>query len=198
MTVFFHYALHGFSNVYLVGNDETKEALIIDPAAFTLGLLDFIEAKGYTINTVLLTHNHSHHVDGLKTLLKIYDATVYSSNTFIDKIPCRVIEDSEKFMVCGMWIEALSVPGHSQDSIVYCIDKLIFTGDTLYAGLIGNTNSLYGNKLLREQIQKKLLSKDEDCLLLPGHGPPSTIAAEKRFNIAFPLKEKTNGNILLL
>jgi len=46
MTVFFHYSLYGFANVYLVGNDDTKEAIIVDPAAFTIGLLDFIEGKG--------------------------------------------------------------------------------------------------------------------------------------------------------
>ncbi len=189
MTVFFHYALHGFSNIYLVGNDVTKEAIIIDPAAFTLGLLDFIESKSYMVKAVLLTHKHKHHVDGLKTLLKIYDASVYSSNSGIGGILCNTVADSEKFEVCGFSVEALSVPGHSQDSIVYCIEKLLFTGDTLYAGLIGNTLSQYGNKLLREQIQKKLFVKDDDCLVLPGHGPPSTIATEKLYNSAFALKD---------
>ncbi|MBU1079580.1 MAG: MBL fold metallo-hydrolase, partial [Spirochaetes bacterium] len=115
MTVFFHYALHGFANVYLVGNDETMEAAIIDPAAFTLGLLDFIEDKGYSVTAVLVTHNHPHHVDGLRTLLRIYDAEVFSSNATLGDIPCRMVRDSETFRVCGLEVQALSVPGHSAD-----------------------------------------------------------------------------------
>ena len=185
MTVFFHYSLHGFANVYLVGNDATKEAVIVDPAAFTLGLLDFIEDKGYAVKAVLVTHNHPHHVDGLQTLLRIYDADVYSSNSTIGNIPCRMVHDTESFTVCGLEVQSLSVPGHSSDSMVYRFDKIIFTGDALHAGLIGKTVSQYGNRLLKEQLVKKVLSLSDDCLVLPGHGPPSTIGAEKLYNLGW-------------
>lgn len=185
MTVFFHYALHGFANVYLVGNDETGEALIVDPAAFTLGLLDFIEGKSYSVKAVLVTHNHAHHVDGLKTLLKIYDAEVYSSNSMLGDLPCRMVRDGDRLDICGLEVGAVSVPGHSADSIAYRIGKLIFTGDALHAGLIGKTLSQYGNRLLREQLSKKILNQADDCIVLPGHGPPSTVGAEKIYNIAW-------------
>ncbi|MBU0928750.1 MAG: MBL fold metallo-hydrolase [Spirochaetes bacterium] len=192
MTVFFHYALHGFANVYLVGNDETMEAAIIDPAAFTLGLLDFIEDKGYSVTAVLVTHNHPHHVDGLRTLLRIYDAEVFSSNATLGDIPCRMVRDSETFRVCGLEVQALSVPGHSADSMAYRLDKLVFTGDALHAGLIGKTMSQYGNRLLKEQLAKKILSLSDDCLVLPGHGPPSSIGAEKLYNLGW---RKTKSEI---
>jgi len=185
VTVFFHYSLHGSANVYLVGNDATREALIIDPAAFTTGLLDFIEGKGYEMKAVLVTHNHAHHVDGLRTLLRIYDAEVYSSNATLGDVPCRMVEDAEEFSVCGLDVKALSVPGHSADSIVYVFDKLLFTGDVLHAGLIGKTMSQYGNRLLKEQLAKKILSLPDDCMVLPGHGPPSTIGAEKLYNLGW-------------
>lgn len=185
MTVFFHYSLYGFANVYLVGNDDTKEAIIVDPAAFTIGLLDFIEGKGYTPKAVLVTHSHAHHVDGLRTLLRIYDAEVYSSNAMIGEIQCRTVRDAEVFSACGLEIEALSVPGHSPDSIVYRIEKLLFTGDTLHAGLVGKTASQYGSRLLKEQLSRKVLNQDDDCIVLPGHGPPSTIGAEKLYNLGW-------------
>ncbi|HPE87969.1 MAG TPA: MBL fold metallo-hydrolase [Spirochaetia bacterium] len=185
MTVFFHYSLYGFANVYLVGNDDTKEAIIVDPAAFTIGLLDFIEGKGYTPKAVLVTHSHAHHVDGLRTLLRIYDAEVYSSNAMIGEIQCRTVRDAEVFSACGLEIEALSVPGHSPDSIVYRIEKLLFTGDALHAGLVGKTASQYGSRLLKEQLSKKVLNQDDDCIVLPGHGPPSTIGAEKLYNLGW-------------
>lgn len=185
MTVFFHYSLYGFANVYLVGNDETKEAIVVDPAAFTIGLLDFIEGKGYTLKAVLVTHNHAHHVDGLRTLLRIYDAEVYSSNAMIGDVQCRTVRDAEAFSVCGLEVEALSVPGHSPDSIVYRIEKLLFTGDALHAGLVGKTASQYGSRLLKEQLSRKVLNQDDDCIVLPGHGPPSTIGAEKLYNLGW-------------
>ena len=185
MTVFFHYSLHGFANVFLVGNDATMEAVIVDPAAFTLGLLQFIEDKGYTVKAVLVTHSHSRHIDGLRTLLRIYDAEVFSSNATLGDIPCRMVTDGENFTVCGLAVQALSVPGHSADSVVYRLDKLLFTGDTLNAGLIGKTMSQYGNKLLKEQLARKGPSLADDCLVLPGHGPPSTIGAEKLYNLGW-------------
>ncbi|MDX9897636.1 MAG: MBL fold metallo-hydrolase [Spirochaetia bacterium] len=187
MTVFFHYAVHGFANVYLVGNDQSHEAAIVDPAAFTLGLLDFIEEKGYVVTSALITHNHAHHVDGLWTLLRIYDAVVYSSNASIDGIQCRMVRDGEEFSVCGLDVQALSVPGHSADSMVYRFDKILFTGDVLHAGLIGKTMSQYGNRLLKDQLNKKILSLSDDCLVLPGHGPPTSIGAEKLYNLGWKM-----------
>lgn len=183
MKVFFHYSLYGFSNVYLVGNDTSRDALLVDPAEFTENLLDFIESNGYYVRAVLITHNHIHHVRGLSTLLKIYDAKVFSSNAEVRDIRCSVLHDGDLIDICGMKVEALSVPGHSSDSIVYKIDKLLFTGDALEAGLIGHTLSQYGNALLREGIDRRILSQSEDCLILPGHGPPSTVGSERLYNL---------------
>ncbi len=183
MKVFFHYSLYGFSNVYLVGNESGGDALLVDPAEFTENLLNFIESNGYYVRAVLVTHNHIHHVRGLSTLLRIYDARVFSSNTEVRDIRCTVLHDGDVIDLCGMRVEALSVPGHSSDSIVYKVDKLLFTGDTLEAGMIGHTLSRYGNALLREGIERRVLSQSEDCLILPGHGPPSTVGAERLYNL---------------
>jgi glyoxylase-like metal-dependent hydrolase (beta-lactamase superfamily II) len=185
MTIFFHYSLYGFANVYLIGNDSTMEAAIVDPAAFTIGLLDFIEDKGYLVTSALITHNHAHHVDGLKTLLRIYDASVYSSNSTLGGVPCKMVRDGDVFSICGLEVQALSVPGHSADSIVYRLGKVVFTGDALHAGLIGKTMSQYGNRLLKEQLSRKVLSLPEDCIVLPGHGPPTSIGAEKLYNLGW-------------
>ncbi len=190
MTLFFHYSLYGFANVYLVGNDETGEAIIVDPAAFTTGLLSFIEDKGYDVRAVLLTHNHLHHVKGLRTLLKIYDAEVFSSNAIVEEAPCRVVHNGETFEACGILVQALSVPGHSADSMVYRMGKLLFTGDTLHAGLIGRTASKYGRGLLKDQLSQKVFSLSDDSIVLPGHGPPSSVGAERLFNVGYRNTER--------
>jgi len=185
MTVFFHYSLHGFANVYLIGNDTTMEAAIVDPASFTIGLLNFIEDKGYKVKAVLITHNHAHHVDGLRTLLRIYDAEVFYSGSSLGELQCTMVNDGDIFDIGGLKVQALSVPGHSADSLVYHLDKIVFTGDTLHAGLIGKTMSQYSNRLLKEQLTKKVLCLPDDTVVLPGHGPPSCIGAEKQFNLGW-------------
>lgn len=185
MTVFFHYSVHGFANVYLVANDATKEALVVDPAAFTLNLLNFIEAKSYAVKAVLVTHNHAHHVDGLRTLLKIYDAEVYYASASLGDLPCTMVKDGDEFTLCGLPVSACSVPGHTADSMVYRFDRLVFTGDALHAGLVGRTMSQYGKRLLKEHLSRKVLSLPDDTIVLPGHGPPSTIRAEKSFNLGW-------------
>jgi hydroxyacylglutathione hydrolase len=193
LKVFFHYSLYGSSNVYLVGEENGGNALLVDPAEFTENLLNFIESNGYYVRTVLLTHSHMHHVRGLSTLLRIYNADVYASNAEVNDTPCRVLHDGDVFDVCGMKVEAFSVPGHSSDSIVYKIDKLLFTGDTLEAGMIGHTLSRYGNALLRESIERRILSQADDCIILPGHGPPSSVGAEKQFNLG--MAEEVVGDL---
>jgi glyoxylase-like metal-dependent hydrolase (beta-lactamase superfamily II) len=195
MTVFFHYSLHGFANVYLIGNDITMEAAIVDPASFTIGLLNFIEDKGYKVKAVLITHNHAHHVDGLRTLLRIYDAEVFYSGSSLGELECTMVKGGDTLNICGLPVQALSVPGHSADSIVYRFDKIVFTGDAIHAGLIGKTLSQYGNRLLKEQLNRKVLSLPADTIVLPGHGPPSCIAAEKKFNLGWlkPQPENQHG-----
>jgi glyoxylase-like metal-dependent hydrolase (beta-lactamase superfamily II) len=185
MTIYFHYSLYGCANVYVIGNDSTGEAIIVDPASFTVSLLAFIEKKGFIIRNVLITHNHQHHVNGLRTLLKIYDAKVHAANIMLEVPNIQIVHDGDVFQACGIDIEAITVPGHSADSIAYRIGKTIFTGDCLHAGLIGKTMSQYSLRLLKEQLSLKILSLCDDCIILPGHGPPSTVGAEKLYNLGF-------------
>jgi hydroxyacylglutathione hydrolase len=177
------YSLYGFSNVYMLGNEATKEALVVDPAEMNVALLDQIEKDSYALKGILITHNHAHHVRGLRTMLKIYDAPVFAANAQVLGVPCRIVRDGESFALCGVTIDVYSVPGHSPDSIVYRVDRLLFTGDALHAGLIGRTLSPYNAVTLAERLQARILAQPDDCVILPGHGPPSTVGTERRFNV---------------
>lgn len=92
-----------------------------------------------------------------------------------------VLHGDGAVVVAGLTVQYLSVPGHSSDSMVYKIGNVLFTGDTITAGIIGDTNSQYSHRLLCSNIQNKLLSQNDDCVLMPGHGPPTTVLAEKKF-----------------
>lgn len=185
MKLYQYYSVYGFANSYLLGNDETKQALVIDPGEFNAGMLGHIERNGYYVRAVLLTHNHVHHTRGLKTLLKIYEAEIYAATSKVFDISCRVVKDCERFAVAGFRAEAFSIPGHSPDSMVYRIDRLLFTGDALHAGVIGKTLSPFNAELLIEQLRAKLMGLDDDLVVLPGHGPPSSLGVERRFNLGF-------------
>ncbi|MGO8694150.1 MAG: MBL fold metallo-hydrolase [Rectinemataceae bacterium] len=183
MKLYQHYSLYGFSNIYLLGNDESKEALIVDPAEMNAAILDHIEQNGYALRAVLVTHNHAHHIRGLSTLLKIYDAQVYAANAAVGGKPCRSVRDGDTIEVAGFSVDCYSVPGHSPDSIVYRIGTFLFTGDALHAGLIGKTLSSFNAATLASRLQARILDQADDCLILPGHGPPSTVGTERRFNV---------------
>ena len=95
---------------------------------------------------------------------------------------CELVHGDGKMNLAGMDIEFYSVPGHTPDSMVYKIGNVLFTGDTLFAGTISETSSHYSARLLKSNINLKLLSQNRNLVLMPGHGPPSTLNAEKLFN----------------
>ena len=180
-----HYSLYGFANSYILGNDETKASLIVDPGEFTVGMLNHVEKNGYYVSAVLVTHSHIHHVRGLAALLRVYEARTFAAASKVSGVPTRVVRDGDLLEVAGFEIEALSVPGHSPDSVIYSFGGMLFTGDALQAGLPGKTLSTYNAMLLADRVKKRLADIPDGTVLLPGHGPPSTLGSERRYNPAF-------------
>ncbi|HWP69078.1 MAG TPA: MBL fold metallo-hydrolase [Rectinemataceae bacterium] len=185
MKIYQHYSIYGFSNTYIVGNEEESAAVIIDPAEVTTMMIEQLEHKKLQLKAILVTHNHIHHIRGLKTLMRIYSPAVYASNTKIFDIICRKVRDQDIFEEGGFEIQAFAVPGHSQDSIVYKIGSCLFTGDAMHAGVIGKTTSSFNAQALVERLKLKLLGFPDETMVFPGHGPPSTIGTEKKFNLGF-------------
>ena len=81
-----------------------------------------------------------------------------------------------------MTVQYITLPGHTADSMVYKIGNVFFTGDSISAGRIGSTNSSYSSHILRLNLNEKILSQQENTVIMPGHGPPTTVGAERRFN----------------
>ncbi|MDR0389377.1 MAG: MBL fold metallo-hydrolase [Spirochaetaceae bacterium] len=201
MKLFFHYCPYGFSNCYILGTDyaapgpETytpdkaaprdqtpREALIIDPGVMDVQILKFIEGNEYTLRGVLLSHDHAGHSHGLGTIKKIYDVEIFAVSHTVGEFKTTRVKDGDHLTIGPFAVDVLSVPGHSSDSAVYRIERLLFTGDALSAGLVGSTASSYGATVQMNALQHKILSLPGDYLVLPGHGPPSNLEAERRFN----------------
>jgi glyoxylase-like metal-dependent hydrolase (beta-lactamase superfamily II) len=188
--LFFHYSPQGFSNCYILGSEfdgETgkigvREAVIIDPGVMDEAILNLIEKNDYTLRGVFITHNHRNHVRGLRAIKRIYDVNIYAVNHVILDQRTVMVRDGETIRVGDFNIEVISVPGHSADSAVFKIENLLFTGDTLSAGLVGGTASSYGAEVQMRALRSKILSLPGNYVLLPGHGPPSSLDAERRFN----------------
>ncbi|MBE3132730.1 MAG: MBL fold metallo-hydrolase [Acidobacteria bacterium] len=172
----------GLSNAYLVGPDAGGDAVLIDPGAFDAPLLQAVEGNGLSVHSILVTHSHSAHIAGIRALLKVYDARIYSNQPSVLDFPARHIADGQELALGGITVRVRETPGHSIDSVCFLIGGMIFTGDTLCAGGIGRTRDGYARGVLLASIQKKLLVLDDGTLVFPGHGPPSTIGIERRFN----------------
>lgn len=196
MKIYFHLCLEEFTNCYVVVNDDPSvmEAIIIDPGKITNEIVTQIETGGYKLTGCLVTHNHDNHVHGLTTLRKIYSPAIYAADYEVAGEQTVVLHGDGTIFVAGLQVQYLSVPGHSSDSMVYKIGNVFFTGDTIQAGTIGDTNSQYSHRLLCSNIQAKILSQNDECVLMPGHGPPTTIAAEKKWNIDLTDDAELPGN----
>jgi glyoxylase-like metal-dependent hydrolase (beta-lactamase superfamily II) len=205
MKLFFHYCSFGFSNCYILGADPEPhrtpprnrrfagEAIIIDPGNMDEAILDFVEQNNYRLMGVLITHDHQNHVHGLRTLKRIYDVDIYAVNRFIMDYKTIMVKDGDKFSVGSFRVEAITVPGHSSDSAIFKIEHLLFTGDALSAGLLGTTASSYGAEVQINALRTKLFSLPGDYGVFPGHGPPSTLSVEKRFNAGIQFFEESKS-----
>jgi glyoxylase-like metal-dependent hydrolase (beta-lactamase superfamily II) len=193
--LFFHYCTLGFSNCYILGTDYegagvSRDAVIVDPGNMDETVLRVIEDNNYTLRGILVTHDHLNHVRGLRTLKRIYDAPIYGMNPAIRDYGTIMVRDGETVAIGPFEAEIIGVPGHSADSAVYKIGRLLFSGDALSAGMVGTTASNYAAANQLSALRSKILALPGDYTVLPGHGPPTTLEAERRFNRGIQLFEE--------
>jgi glyoxylase-like metal-dependent hydrolase (beta-lactamase superfamily II) len=159
-----------------------SDAIMIDPGCMDSTLISIIEENKYSLRAVLITHDHPHHVKGLVTIMRIYNPEIFAINPVIGDFHTTVLHDGETVNIGPFKTEVFSIPGHSVDSAAYKIDRLLFTGDSMSAGLMGSTGSSYAAANQVSALRKKILALPGNYVVLPGHGPPSTLDAERRFN----------------
>lgn len=189
MKIYFHLNEGGFSNCYLVVNEISNKAIIIDPGKITKEIIARIEDNHLNLAAVLITHNHGSHADGLRTLRKIYSPKVFAADWAVAANDTTVITGDGTTEIEGIQVSYLTIPGHTSDSVIYGIGSILFTGDVLLSGEIGKTNSSYSEYILRSNIEHKIFSQLESTILMPGHGPPSTLGAAKAiYNQNLPQK----------
>ena len=191
------------TNCYLAVNQETKQALIVDPgdeAARISRVLTGLEAEPAAI---LLTHAHFDHILAVNGLKKTYDIPVYALKeeeaylqdpeanlSAVHGCPVavkadRLLSDEEEFTAAGFRIRCIHTPGHTPGSCCYYLpeENVLFSGDTLFCGSVGRTDFPGGSMAqIVNSLHRLVEGLPEQTDVLPGHDQPTTIGEEKQFN----------------
>jgi hydroxyacylglutathione hydrolase len=195
-------------NGFVVGCEETREAVLIDPGDEVHDLLSFIERNGLTVRHILLTHAHVDHVTGVAAAkaalgvpiylhqddLFLYEHVVEAGAMFGLHVepqpPIDIYYTSGQVVTFGkLQAQPHHTPGHCPGGVCLQIGrsgeegKDLFVGDTLFAGSIGRTDLPGGDyATLLTSIRRVLFSFGDDAVVHPGHGPDTTIGHERRTN----------------
>jgi hydroxyacylglutathione hydrolase len=192
-------------NCVIIGDEQTKNAIVVDPGEDVEQIADVLRRHELKVKAIIATHAHIDHVGALASLKQLTgapamihegDVPLYEqlaqqaawlgvptpSTTALD----RLLMEGERLEVGGHTLHVLHTPGHSPGSVSFVVDQVtptVLSGDTLFAGSIGRTD-LWGGSFpeIIDSIRTKLLTFPDEVVVVPGHGPLTTIGAERKTN----------------
>lgn len=191
------------TNTYLVWNEGSKDALLIDAGLATRMILEFLQKEELQLEAILITHAHPDHIAGAADLAEATGADVYLHEIEIqalDMMPQAMlamlgIEDLRKptdmkplsggqtLELAGLEIKVLHTPGHSPGSTSFLIDSALFDGDLVFRGSIGRTDFPGGDfEALMNSVREHVFVLDPETKVYPGHMGATTVGLERRTN----------------
>jgi len=170
---------------YLVADEVTRKAAIIDPAFSPERIFDSARENQYEIEYVFNTHAHFDHTSGNAAIERLTGKRPLLFRS-TDPETGITIEDGAHFPLGSLEITILHTPGHTAGSICIYVGDAVFTGDTLFVGKVGGTDFGTGARAEYDSLHQKLLTLPDDTRVFPGHdygtAPQSTIAQERETN----------------
>jgi glyoxylase-like metal-dependent hydrolase (beta-lactamase superfamily II) len=192
------------TNCYIASNEETKEAIVIDPADHAHRIEQYLKENDLVCKGILLTHGHFDHIMAASELAVSAHTEIYAHEAEAALLAdpnmnassqirreCALIagtqlKDNEIIYLAGFKIRVIHSPGHTAGSVCYYFSEhgILFSGDTLFQESVGRTDLPTGNgKILIESIRNKLMLLEDQVKVYPGHGAATTIGYERDNNI---------------
>ncbi len=172
---------------------DGKTAALVDPAGYPRTLLNAVNEGPYTLHYILITHKHADHCDATADVSRAFpDAQIVMHRADVSAIgslasrAIPITDGDELAFGDDASIRMLHTPGHTDGSSCFLFRSTVFSGDTLFAGSVGGIFadvSTYDDLLA--SVKFKLFALDDDTVVMPGHGPPTTIGEETAHNPFF-------------
>ncbi len=181
------------SNGYIFFLEDGKTAALIDPAGIPANLLHAINEGPYALRYILITHKHADHCDATAAISSAFpqaQIVMHRSDSAaigdLAKQALPIVDGDELPFGDNASIRMLHTPGHTDGSSCFLFRSTLFTGDTLFAGSVGGAfGEVTGYRDILDSVRTKIFALDDATVLMPGHGPPSTIAQERAHNPFF-------------
>ncbi len=188
------------TNCYVVGCEATGRGFVVDAADEPERIVSAAEELEMEIEAIFQTHGHPDHTAALCELIAATGAEVYLHPAEVEMLNAyaetlaemfgnicwpllhRTYEDGEVVTVGRLAVRVLHTPGHTPGSVCLLVEETLFSGDTLFAGGVGRCDLPGGDELALEQSLMRLAGLPDTTRVLAGHGPATTIGAEKRDN----------------
>ncbi len=205
-------------NAYLAYLEGRSDTLVVDPGLEPEKIVAALQERGLTPAAILCTHGHADHIAGNAVLKERWpECPLVIGSGDADKLSDpvgnlsagfdfnllspqadRTVSEGEHLEYAGFKLEVRDTPGHSSGHVVFVANELspiqVFGGDVLFAGSVGRTDFPDGSFAeLKQAIHEKLFPLPDDTIILPGHGPPTTVGEEKRSNPFVGLNAKFEG-----
>ena len=193
------------NNVYLVINKNKNESFVVDPSYHADKIVEMIEESGTDLKGILITHGHFDHIMSVSDIKKKYNVPVWAgadekeiisdAKTNMSRPMIRKpvseeadnwVADGEIITVAGITVKCINTPGHTVGSVCWYIQDhdILLSGDTLFFTSHGRTDFPTGSPEQMENSLKNILFKLPDhTKVYPGHGEPTTIGHEKKYNM---------------
>ena len=191
-------------NTYLLYDENTKNAVIIDPGAQMTKIESKTNELGVNIKYILLTHCHYDHITSVKEIKDKTGAKIVMGENGPKNVAdpdinlsvmglgyeisgidvYKTLSDGENLTIDSMEIKCIYTPGHTDCGVCYLCENKLFSGDTLFLRSCGRWDFPGGDyKNLKNSVKEKLFALPEDTEVYPGHGGATTIGYEKKFNM---------------